>query len=67
MLERIHEIRKNLFECEKMSGWLSSEVSEQRIPADMAPLVDALRHSVLTAMRVAHAAELAARLVELPG
>jgi transposase len=65
MGERIHKIRELLMECDKMAQWMSSEVSAQRIPADLAPLVDAMRHSVLTAMRVAHATELGAKLVEL--
>ncbi len=65
MQEEVHLIREHLFECEKLSQRVSSLLSDQKIPADLAPLVDALRHSVLTAMRVAHAAELAAKLVEL--
>lgn len=64
MHERIHKIRELLLEAEHCGEWLSTELSAQRIPADLAPLVDALRHSVLTAMRVAHATELAAKLVE---
>lgn len=67
MHEEVHQIREHLFECEKLSQRLSSLVSDRRIPADVAPLVDALRHSILTAMRVAHATALGAKLVELEG
>ncbi len=65
MQEEIHKVREHLLECEKLCQRLSSAVSDQKIPADLAPLVDALRSSVLTAMRVAHATELAVKLVEL--
>jgi len=61
--ERIHAIREHLMEAEKQTSFLSSEVSNQTLPADLAPLVDAMRHSVLTAMRVALALELASKLV----
>ncbi len=64
MQEEIHKVREHLLECEKLCQRLSSAVSDQRTIADLAPLVDALRHSVLSSMRVAHAAELAAKLVE---
>jgi len=63
MQEEIHLVREHLFESEKLCQRLSSAVSDRKIPADLAPLVEALRSSVLTAMRVAHAAELAAKLV----
>jgi hypothetical protein len=66
MLERIHKLRELLMEAEKCTQWLSSELSAQHIPADLAPLVDASRHSVLCAMRCAHATELAAKLVAPP-
>jgi hypothetical protein len=66
MGERIHKLRELLFEAEKCTQWLSGELSAQRIPADMAPMVDATRHSVLCAMRCAHATELAAKLVQPP-
>jgi hypothetical protein len=66
MQERIHKVRELLFEAEKQCQFLSSDVSNQSIPADMAPLIDALRHAVLTGMRVAHATELAAMLVKKP-
>jgi len=64
MQEEIHLIREHLFECDKLCQRLSSALSDQKIPADLAPLIDGLRHSVLTGIRVAHATELAARLVE---
>jgi len=51
-------------ECEKQTSFLSSAVSNQELPADLATLVDATRHSVLTAMRVTLALELASKLVE---
>lgn len=63
MQEEIHLVREHLFECDKLCQRLSSELSNQKIPADLAPLIDALRHSVLTAMRVAHACEMAAVLL----
>ena len=66
MQEEIHKIREYLMECERLTQRLSSAVSAQKIPADMAPLVDALRMSVLTGMRVALATELAAKLVGEP-
>lgn len=65
MLEELHLVREHLFECEKLCQRLSTAVSDQKIPADMAPLVDAMRHAVLSAMRVAHAAELAGKVVGL--
>jgi hypothetical protein len=64
MQEEIHLVREHLFESEHLCERLSSQVSDRRISADLAPLVDALRQSVLCAMRVAHALELAAKLVE---
>lgn len=64
MLEEIHLVREHLFECDKLCQRLSSQLSDQKIPADMAPLIDGLRHSVLTGIRVAHATELAAQLVQ---
>jgi hypothetical protein len=66
MQEEIHKIRESLFECEKLCQRLSSALSNQEIPAEMAPLIDAMRHSVLTGIRVAHATELAAQLVAPP-
>ena len=63
MQEEIHLIREHLFECDVLCQRLSSALSERRIPADMAPLLDGLRMSVLAGIRVAHAAELAAKLV----
>jgi len=62
--QRIHAIREHLMECEKQTSFLSSAVSNQELPADLATLVDATRHSVLTAMRVTLALELASKLVE---
>jgi hypothetical protein len=64
MLEELHLVREHLFECDVLCQRLSSALSERRIPADMAPLLDGLRMSVLAGIRVAHAAELAAKLVE---
>jgi hypothetical protein len=64
MMEEIHLVREHLFECDKLCSRLSSALSEQRIPADLAPLIDGLRMSVLAGIRVAHATELAAKLVE---
>jgi hypothetical protein len=66
MQEEIHLIREHLFECDKLCQRLSSALSDQKIPADLAPLIDGLRMSVLAGIRVAHATELAARLVEPP-
>lgn len=63
MQEEIHLVREHLFETEKLCQRLSSAVSDQTIPADLAPLVDGLRMNVLAAMRVAHALELAVKLV----
>jgi hypothetical protein len=63
MQEEIHLIREHLFECDKLCQRLSSALSDQKIPADMAPLIDGLRMSVLAGIRVAHATELAAKLV----
>jgi hypothetical protein len=67
MEEEIHKIREYLFECDKLCQRLSSDLSAQKINAEAAPLIDALRHAVLTSMRVAHAAELDAKLVEHGG
>jgi hypothetical protein len=66
MQEELHLIREHLFECDVLCQRLSSALSEQRIPADMAPLIDGLRMSVLAGIRVAHATELAAKLVAPP-
>jgi hypothetical protein len=66
MLDEIHTIREHLFECDKLCQRLSSALSDQKIPADLAPLIDGLRMSVLAGVRVAHAAELAAKLVSSP-
>lgn len=66
MQEELHLIREHLFECDVLCQRLSSALSEQRIPADLAPLIDGLRMSVLAGIRVAHATELAAKLVETP-
>jgi hypothetical protein len=63
MMEEIHKIRESLFECDKLCQRLSSALSDQKIPADLAPLIDGLRMSVLAGIRVAHATELAAQLV----
>lgn len=62
MLEEVHIVREHLFECDKLCQRLSSQLSDQKIPADLAPIVEALRSGVLAAMRVAHVAELAAKL-----
>ena len=64
MQEEIHLIREHLFECDKLCSRLSTALSDQRIPADLAPLIDGLRMSVLAGIRVAHATELAAKLVQ---
>lgn len=66
MREEIHKARELLFEADRMAQRMSSAVSNQQAPAELAPLVDAMRHSVLSAMRVAHALELAVMLVEKP-
>lgn len=62
MTEEIHLVREHLFECSKLCERLSSQLSDRKIPADLAPIVEALRSGVLAAVRVAHVAELAARL-----
>jgi hypothetical protein len=66
MQEEIHLVREHLFECDKLCTRLSEQLSDRKIPADLAPLIDGLRMSVLTGIRVAHATELAAKLVETP-
>ena len=57
-MQDIHELRKLLFEADRMAQRLSAAVSAGQVPADLAGLVDAARHSVLTAMRVVHCLEL---------
>lgn len=64
MLEEIHLVREHLFESSKLCERLSSQLSNQQIPADLAPIVEALRSSVLSAVRIAHVSELAAKLAE---
>lgn len=62
MQEEIHLVREHLFEASKLCERMSEQLSAQRIPADLAPIVEALRASVLSAVRVAHVSELAAKL-----
>lgn len=62
MLEEIHLVREHLFESDKLCQRLSEQLSNQQIPADLSPIVEALRMSVLSAVRTAHVAELAAKL-----
>lgn len=62
MLEEIHLVREHLFESDKLCQRLSEQLSNQQIPADLAPIVEALRSSVLSAVRIAHVSELAAKL-----
>lgn len=62
MEQEIHLVREHLFEASKLCERLSSQLSDQKIPADLAPIVEALRASVLSAVRVAHVSELAAKL-----
>lgn len=52
-MEESRLLREHLLECEKLNQRLSSAVSDRKIPADLAVLVDALRCSVLAAMRIA--------------
>jgi len=66
MRDAIHKLRGLLFECNTLTERLSSCVSERRMYADLAPMVDASRHAVLCAMRCAHATELAAKLIPPP-
>lgn len=66
MLEEIHLVREHLFESDKLCTRLSEQLSNQKIPADLAPLIDGLRMSVLAGIRIAHATELAAKLVAKP-
>lgn len=63
MQDEVHKLREHLFECDKLAQRLSEGVSDGRIPPEFAAMVDAQRHSVLSAMRVAHALELATKLV----
>jgi hypothetical protein len=56
----VHALRLQIFECSKLCERLSSSISDQRMPVDLAQLVEATRMSVLTAMRVAHLLELGA-------
>ena len=63
MEERIHKLRELLMESEKIAGFLSSDVSGQRLPADFATGVDGCRLSILSAQRWAHLLELQWRAV----
>lgn len=56
----VHALRLQVFECTKLCERLTVAISAQRMPADLASLVEATRSSVLTAMRVAHLLELGA-------
>ena len=58
MQEEVRLIREHLFESDKLAQRLSSSVSNAELHASLAPFIDALRHSVLTAMRVAHMVEI---------
>lgn len=62
MQQEIHLVREHLFEASKLCERMSEQLSNQQIPADLAPIVEALRMSVLSAVRVAHVSELAAKL-----
>lgn len=64
MQDEVHKLRELLFDANKLTERLSAAVSDKRISGELAPLVDATRHAVLTAMRCAHALELAGNLVE---
>ena len=55
----LHDLRMRLLACDQLAQRLSAAISAQRMPADLAHQVDALRHAVLCAIRVAYITQLA--------